>query len=325
MNGPIFVVGMNGSGTTMMLDHLNSHSQIYGFREETRILPSFLRTLGSYGDLEEERNFERLWTDMCKAFPFWRANSDAPVPRPSNWREYERTPCAIFDYVLTYFANQEGKPIWCEKTPMHALHMLDLARGFPRAKFVHMIRDGRDCAASFRRRWGYNPRVTVFRWKRTISAAQAQAKQLAENRYTEVRFEELTTDPEQVLKRLLGFLELDFESNVLMSRRSSARVRGIDSSRPTPNSGAFRAYFSEKENARLEAIAGRQLSALGYEVNNPNGDNDLARFFVAIHQLRTYVARLRDVARRARNSRSPLKLFLGRIRSGLGHIRSNRY
>lgn len=325
MNGPIFVVGMNGSGTTMMLDHLNSHSEIFGFREETRILPSFLRTVDRYGDLHNDGNFERLWTDMCKSFPFWRANSDAPVPRPDNWTEFERTPCAIFDYVLTYFAEQEGKSIWCEKTPMHALHMLDLAAGFPSAKFVHMIRDGRDCAASFRRRWGYDPRVTVFRWKRTIAAAQTQASQLEGNRYTEVRFEALTTDPENVLEKLLGFLELDYESDVLMSRRSSARVRGIDSSRPTPNSGSFRSYFSAKEIKKLEAIAGRQLNALGYEVDNISGDKDLARFFVAVHQLRTYLARLRDVARRARNSRNPLKLFLGRIRAGLGHIRSNRY
>ena len=41
-SGPIFVVGMNGSGTTMLLNHLDSHSTIYGFPQETRLLPQML-------------------------------------------------------------------------------------------------------------------------------------------------------------------------------------------------------------------------------------------------------------------------------------------
>ena len=142
----------------MMLDHLNSHSQIFGFREETRILPGFLANPNRYGDLRVDENAKRLWDDMCKSFPFWHANSDTPVPIPDDWRDRERSPSGVFDYILSYFASREGKKIWCEKTPMHALHIGSLSTSFPTSRFVHMIRDGRDCAASFQRRWRYNRR-----------------------------------------------------------------------------------------------------------------------------------------------------------------------
>lgn len=320
--GPIFVVGMNGSGTTMMLDHLNSHTKVYGYPEETRVLPHFMS--GHYGDVTTTENLYRVWQDMCKAFPFWRSNGEVPVPIPENWADAARSPAEVFDWILRYFASKQSKEIWCEKTPMHALHIATIARDLPTARFVHMIRDGRDCAASFRRRWGYDPKVTIFRWRRTIAEARRQG-QLVADRYTEVRFEELTTQPEPVLRDLLEFLQLDYEPGVLTSSRNAGRMRGISSTELKPNSGSFRSFFSERQLDGLERIAGSMLSELGYETNNPHGDKDLSSLYVRVRQFPTYLARLRDVARRARRSKNPWKLFVGRVRSGLAHLKANRF
>lgn len=325
MTGPIFVVGMNGSGTTVMLDHLNSHSQIFGFREETRILPHFMRTAARYGDLSLDDNYRRLWDDMRKAFPFWHANSDTPVPLPDDWAAGTRSPYRVFDRILGYFAHQEGKPVWAEKTPMHALHIANLAAGLPGSRFVHMIRDGRDCAASFSRRWRYDPQVTIQRWKKTIATARKQAALLDDGRYMEVRFEELTVEPERMLREVLQYLGFEYEPQVLNSKRTSGRMRGIESSVLRPNSGSHRSYFSAKQRVKLERIAGARLHELGYRPDNPLGNKDLNRFWIGLHQLRTYAVRLKDVVRRARMSKHPWRLFVGRIRSGLSHIRSNKH
>ncbi len=309
----------------MMLDHLNSHTKVYGYPEETRVLPHFLGTATRYGDLSTDENLHRLWQDMCKAFPFWRSNGEVPVPMPENWRAVAQHPAEIFDWILTYFANKQHKSIWCEKTPMHALHIGPIARSLPKARFVHMIRDGRDCAASFRRRWGYDPKVTIFRWRKTISEARRQAAQIERDRYIEIRFEQLTTEPEPVLRNLLEFLQLGFEPGVLASSRNAGRMRGISSTELRPNSGSFKSFFSPKQLDGLEDIAGAMLSELGYETTNSNGNRDLSKLHLQIRQLPTYLARLRDVARRARRSKNPWKLFVGRIRSGLAHLRANRF
>jgi hypothetical protein len=54
---PVFIVGMNGSGTTMMLDHLGRHPELFGFKTETYILPHYLLVEAKYGDLKVDGNF----------------------------------------------------------------------------------------------------------------------------------------------------------------------------------------------------------------------------------------------------------------------------
>ena len=63
----IFIIGMNGSGTTMLLDHLSNHSQIFGFPAETKSLPYFLKHESDYGDLRRPANLTRLWHQMKKS------------------------------------------------------------------------------------------------------------------------------------------------------------------------------------------------------------------------------------------------------------------
>lgn len=62
--GPVFVTGMNGSGTTLVLRILDRHPNLYAFPGETKIMPHFILTLNRYGDLNVDDNFLRLWNDI---------------------------------------------------------------------------------------------------------------------------------------------------------------------------------------------------------------------------------------------------------------------
>lgn len=307
----------------MLLDHLDNHSRIYGFKDETRILPYFMQRKN--GNLDEDDNLERLWNDMRCAFPFWKANGEECVPLPDNWREAARTPAQVFDCILSWFAAGARKEIWCEKTPMHALHITEIGAALPSSRFIHIIRDGRDCAASFRRRWGYNAKVAVHQWKHTICTARQQAESVGPNRYMEVRFEELTERPDEVFSEICRFLNVDFESRVLESSRTSARMRGIDSKQLKPNSGSYKSLFSASQIEELEELAGSMLDELGYPVMNSTGDSDLSSIYVGVQNALTRFGRMGDIYKRAKSSSKPWKLIMGRIRSGVGHIRSNRY
>ena len=120
-------------------------------------------------------------------------------------------------------------------------------------------------------------------------------------------------------------MQLDFEPAVLMSNRTAGRMRGISSTELKPNSGSYQSFFSQRQLDGLERVAGAMLDELGYTTDNPNGDKDLSGIYVGLRQLPTYLARLRDVARRARRSKNPWKLFVGRVRSGLAHLKANRF
>ena len=151
--GPVFLVGMNGSGTTMLLHSLGNHPDLYGCKRETRVLPYFIAHLHRYGTLGDDGNFLRLMRDIYALRAFRQLNGGHPVPLPEDWATMPRDLASIVDTAFRYFAVREHKKRWADKTPMHALHITALARLFPSARFVHVIRDGRDSAASFHRRW----------------------------------------------------------------------------------------------------------------------------------------------------------------------------
>ena len=205
-----------------------------------------------------------------------RAASDPPVsvPLPHDWGESPggrlRT-CSSM--VMQLLAVRHGKSIWCEKTPMHVFHLQLLGNAFPRAKFIHIIRDGRDCAASFHRRWKFNPLRSAFRWKSAVSAGRTQATSLG-SRYLEVRYEDMTSAPEDSLCGVCEFLDIPFEESVLVAARARPKMSGTDARVITQNDRSAGHYFYSATIARIERIAGKCLSDLGYHCENTTGDED---------------------------------------------------
>jgi hypothetical protein len=312
---------MNGSGTTMMLDHLDCHPQLYGFRLETKVLPFYLNRQSRYGDLQADDNFRRLFDEMRRAFPFRQANGGSPVELPAHWSQVQRTPAAIFDHLMKHFAAQDGKSRWCEKTPMHVMHIAHLARAWPGAQFIHLIRDGRDCAASFHRRWGYKPEASIVRWKFCLRAGRQQGLPLGEGRYIEIRYEALTVNPEAELRKVCTFLGVEFTTVMLDSSRSGKRVIGLGSAKIRPNDRSYAAYFSEAQCEKLEKIAGAMLMEFGYCTRHPQSDVDPPPSRLRLWMLRDRVriAASTVFGKLSNHRRLSWSLIFGKLKRDLRH------
>lgn len=256
----------------MLLDCLNNHPDIYGFRRETKVIPYFINSATKYGDLSDDKNFRRMWEDFLNVSFFKYVNDGRKVPLPGNWRDAPRSVAGVIDGALTYFAEKDGKSRWCEKTPMHAQHISLLADTFPSAKFVHIIRDGRACAASFHRRWGFTPRLTVYRWKHIIQEAKRQGSTIP-GRYFELHYEGLTEDPESWLQRVCDFLQIPYNPSIITLSR--VRVHsGSSDAVITRREEYWRDYFTVDEIERFDSIAGKVIHDLGYKTSHPEGDTD---------------------------------------------------
>ncbi len=277
---PVFVVGMNGSGTTMLLDNLGRHPDLYAFPRETRLIPHLIASHSRFGDLQQDDNFQRLWEEVLGLKVFEYVNDHQKLELPEDWREYPRTLAGVLNGVFGIFAAREGKTRWCEKTPHHVQHIEKLARLFPESRFIHVVRDGRDCAASFNRRWHRTPELTMFRWKKVVVEGGRQGKSLGDDRYMEVRYEDLTTDPEHWLKEICGFLAVPFHEAVLLSSQPYLTAAHMQSGEARklgglkPNSGNWKQYFSAGKIKKLERIGGATLHSFGYESNLPESDEN---------------------------------------------------
>lgn len=325
---PVFVVGMNGSGTTMLLDCLGRHPQLFAFPRETRLIPYLMARECTYGDLTDDGNFLRLWNDVRNLAVFREANGHVPVPLPIDWRSYPRRLAAVLDAVFRHFAAVHGKQRWCEKTPQHVQHLLALAAQFPGARFVHVIRDGRDCAASFHRRWKRQPELTVFRWKKVVTMGREQGRHLGARHYLEVRYEDLTAAPEHSLRRICSFAGLPFHPAVLDSAQPYLQTSATGSARGLQrNSGKWRAYFAPQALDALERIAGRTLASCGYETSLPDSDMDLGawrrKYWSARETVREYA---REVWRKATGElERPWRAILVKPVNALRHRQHNVY
>jgi sulfotransferase family protein len=327
-SAPVFVVGMNGSGTTMLLDCLGRHPELYAFPKETRLIPYLISRESAYGDLQIDANFQRLWDEVRTLAVFRESNDTAPIPLPPDWREYPRSLAGILEAIFGYFAAREGKRRWCEKTPQHVQHLLALSQQFPAAKFVHVIRDGRDCAVSFHRRWLRRPELTIFRWKKVVATGRDQGRQLGQDRYLEIRYEDLTAQPESSLRGICAFLGLPFAAATLDSAQPYLQSSGTDGARGLrANSGKWQGYFSARLQQRLERIAGRTLASCGYATQCPDCDANVPgwqrRYWSATEVLRQFA---REIWRKLNGDlQRPWRVILAKPLNALRQRQHNEY
>ena len=287
----VFIVGMNGSGTTMLLDHLSSHSKLFGYPGETKLLPYFIRHQSKYGDLRDDQSYLKLWNDMKGSIAGRVGIGPERIPLPTDWRDEPRSAARVFDRIMRLFAAEAGKKIWCEKTPMHVHHLALLAGAYPNAKFIHIIRDGRDCAASFHRRWKFNPMRTIYRWKVAVRSGRAQGARLGA-RYLETRYEDVTNSPVTALQAICNFLGQEFEPVLLDAARTRPHTVAPSGKFIAPNPRSSATYFAASTLGRMERIAGKYLSELGYPCDDSSGDQDPAPWRIRWWELRDDISRL---------------------------------
>ncbi len=196
------------------------------------------------------------------------------------------------------YAESRGKPRWGDKTPAYLTNIAEIGAALPEARFVHLIRDGRDVALSILTmpevdRPMRNPDsagLVATRWRKRIERARRQAERL--DHYLEIRYEELVSDAERVLRRVCDFIALDFRPEMLeyhagardrleeMNRDLAGRDDLPDQpaeGRLTPHAltsepprreriGKWRERMSPADVAEFEGEAGEMLSELGYEL-----------------------------------------------------------
>ena len=177
-----------------------------------------------------------------------------------------------------------------EKTPAHLRTMPLLNRYFPEAKFIHIIRDGRDAAVSG---WFFNVKrnpaaaksefgdlagfVRYFAgsWAEKVQSAREFAETLGD-RYLELRYEQLVGDPEAEVVRMLDFLGADAAPAAVAKCLEGSRFDKLAGGRKPGEEdaasfyrkgvvGDWQNHFDNADVAAFEESAGALLKELGYE------------------------------------------------------------
>lgn len=112
-----------------------------------------------------------------------------------------------------------------DKDPLNTILLPVIQKAFPRAKVIHIIRDPRAVISSrIKANWSTNKDVIWHsaEYSFTISKAIEDGRKLFGSNYIELRYEELVTSPENVLKDICSFLGLDFNPEMLAFYKASS-------------------------------------------------------------------------------------------------------
>jgi hypothetical protein len=286
-----FVVGFGHSGSTLLRLMLDAHPDL-AIPPETNFLPDLINGWSEGDGPDDVIEFlmaRRRWGDYQLDSEELRARLAAASPLD---------PARAARCFFELYAEKQDKPRWGDKSPRYAINMPMIKRKLPEARFVHLIRDGRDVALSALKGKDPTPEgveQTARRWRRRLGRARSGAERAGD--YIEVRYEDLITDTEAQLRRICELAELPWDDAMLRyHERSEERLqemaaalppqdpsrKGGDAERrrerrlrrhalamkpPDPDRLAVWRRRMDPDSLRaFEAIAGETLADLGYEL-----------------------------------------------------------
>lgn len=266
----MFFVGSGRSGTTLIREIFNAHSDL-AIPDETHFVPMLAKHRWLYERPGEHFRTDRLLRDLAKYEQFRKMLSLDEASRALRDPDPVDYPDAIRRLYSAYAA-KEGKTRFGDKTPRYCLEMPALASLFPEARFVHVIRDGRDVALSVRG-VSFGPDDiggAALYWRNRALATRRFGEVLDPDRYTEYRHEELLEDTEGVVQRLCSFLDLPFEPAMLtyherIAPRPEAHHPHVHKP-PTKGLRNWRTELSTEDVRLIELLVGDALDELGYDL-----------------------------------------------------------
>lgn len=184
---------------------------------------------------------------------------DFHIPNSLFYEELKKlTPFSLPNAVRCFYrlyAARFAKSRWGDKTPIYMQYVNLIESVLPEAHFVHIIRDGRAVALSYRTTWRElrdNDGVAEFakEWAATVRETRRQGEKCS--RYMEVRYEQLLRDPSVTLTSICDFIGLQFTDVMLNYHKSaSARIGELRSLRVDKPGEEF--YFAREDRLAVHA------------------------------------------------------------------------
>ena len=193
---PIFIIGFPRSGTTLLDTILRSHPKVEVI-EEKPIVNNFIKLLNEKINF----NFSNLKDLDSKLF------------------ENMRT--AYFD-ILNDYTKLENQNIYIDKMPLNIIYVGEIVRIFPEAKFILAIRHPCDCILScFMQSFSLNDSMANFidlkstsKFYNRVMILWQQYLRVLKVKYHLIRYEDLVSNFDISVNKLLNFLDLEWSDNI---------------------------------------------------------------------------------------------------------------
>ena len=270
---PFFIVGCSRSGTTLLQVLIDAHPNL-ALPPESHIYDRFGPFWQMYGDLTLRRNRARLIDSLLEDSFIREWRLDATIEDIERRLKREDR-VGIISALFSAYAEQHGALRWGDKTPEHIRHLREIRADFPRAKLIHLVRDGRDVAEAMRR-MVFGPVTAIglaHEWQGEVNHWGEFCREYGTDNTLLVRYEDLVTSPRETVGNVLRFVgEPEVDTLAGYASTSLSRSLGTQSDWhsslrqgiSTDKIGRYRRILAARDIEVFESIAGETLSTYGY-------------------------------------------------------------
>ena len=286
---PLFIIGNPRSGTSLFRLLLTCHPNIIIPPESSFMIWWY----DKYGDWSKEdvlsSRLDKFLIDLLgsKKIEFWKLDKEVLTEQilketPANYTE-------LMDVIYWTYVRRETGPtlFWGDKNNYYLGHVDSLLKLYPKAKFIHIIRDGRDVATSYmglnkiKHTSKYAPRLPneireiAKDWNNNIKKIHVSFQKLPETQRLEVKYESLADKPVEFLEKICAFLNISYSSEMLnfyeknqqkslepeeFNSWKKRNLKNIDTSAV----GKYKTQLSKEEISNFEEIAHEVLKLYNY-------------------------------------------------------------
>lgn len=280
---PIFIIGCGRSGNTLLRSMLMAGGELT-IPPESYVLSSISRRYA----LWRFRGWACICEQVCTKlsshpeFDAWQIDIDLVLEKAKHLPKDERNLQALIKLIYMAYGQIHGfgTTRWGDKTPLNTLYLNDIVRVFPKAKFIHIVRDPRAVASSYVRAAANNPHIAektfalaAARWRESVQAVNYLKRSTHGEQVIEVRYEDLVTAPEEQLRKICMFTGLSFADSMLNHAEQNVSLgdverhghhKDVQSAIDPSKVFAWQDRVSSEDSQLVMSITGTEAKAMGY-------------------------------------------------------------
>ncbi len=277
---PIFIIGAHRSGTTLLRSMLANHPDLW-ITTETPFFSNLESKYGSVPDLHNQIDLflDDLYTDG--KFQWWPVDREILCNNLNRADSLNYAQAVAIVHKTYMWQVAPNARIWGHKNPAFIFYIPRVLTYFPKARFVHIVRDVRGVYNSVKvkaiTQFGKHLRSPVFlttkRWSQSVKVIRNYQD---DNRFYTIYYESLVFQPQRQSKALCDWLEIDFNDAMLRFYDENVKREFLPTDKgkwnplifkpvTTKRIGAWQNELSLSEIEALEILNGKNMQQLGYE------------------------------------------------------------
>lgn len=272
-NSPVFIIASERSGTNLLRTLLSNHSKLEG-PLATHLLHVFYKVAPYYGDISKKENCEVVFNHFKKSVNHPFTNWAIAIDFDDFYQKY--APTSLIEVFHSIHKEKVGGQVnyVCKDKNLYD-NFAELSEELPRAKFIYLCRDPRDYVVSNLK----TPRSLWTTRDNAMAWCNEQNKCLDiythnTDKVIKVKYEDLVTNAELEMKKVLHFLQLEIEEKCFqVDAKKSKNItwnkhwENLDKPIMKGNFNKYEKSLSQNQIMQIETICKDNMLQLGYSLH----------------------------------------------------------